>query len=292
MLLEELKTFVAVIENKNFTKAGELLKLSQPSVSLHIKHLEDELKTCLLIRSNRTFQITPAGELLYKRAKQLLHLASQVTEEILWQNNNVSGKLRIAASYTIGETVLPAVLTRLHKKYPDLQVEVMITNTKCVEEAIREFRSDIGCIEGTIGAEGLIIQPFMEDELILVASNEHPLAKKTRPNAAALQSAHWVMRENGSGTREYTNYLLQSIGNVKPLKTVFSSNEGVKRAVLCGLGLAAVSIHSVKGELDRTELVQLDTGIPRQKRVFSTLHFPLAEKKKVVAVFLEELRTR
>ncbi|WP_188006769.1 LysR family transcriptional regulator [Sporosarcina sp. ANT_H38] len=292
MQLEELKTFVAVIEKKNFTKAGESLNISQPTVSLHIKHLEEELKTPLLIRANKTFHITSAGEVLYERAIQLLHLAEQTKEEILWQHNKVSGILRIAASYTIGESVLPPILTRLHYKYPELHVEVAIVNTEDVEIAVRDFRSDVGCIEGSVHEKGLIIQPFMEDELILVAASGHPLVSIHHSKATSLQTSHWVMREKGSGTREYTDYLLQSIGNIQPSKTVIGSNEGVKTAVLCGLGIAAVSVHTVKDELSSGRLVQLKIDVPSQKRIFSTLCSPLMAEKKHVAVFLEELQSQ
>jgi LysR family transcriptional regulator, transcriptional activator of the cysJI operon len=291
MLLEELKTFVAVVEIKNFTRAGESLNISQPTVSLHIKHLEDELKTSLLVRANKEFHITQAGELLYERAQQLLNLAEQTKEDILWQHNKVSGILRIAASYTIGESVLPEVLTRLNRKYPDLHVEVAILNTEDVETTIRDFRSDVGCIEGNIRAEGLIIQPFMEDELIIVAASGHPLARNPHLEGADLQTSHWVMREKGSGTREYTDYLLQSIGNIKPSNTVISSNEGVKKAVLCELGIAAVSVHTVKAELDSGKLVKLKVDTPPNKRTFSTLYSPLMAEKKHVAVFLKELQS-
>lgn len=291
MLLEELKTFVAVIEKKNFTKAGESLHISQPTVSLHIKHLEEELQASLLIRANKTFHITPAGEFLYERAIQLLHLSEQTKEEILWQHKKVSGSLRIAASYTIGESVLPEILTKLHRKYPDLHVEVAIVNTEDVEVAVREFRADIGCIEGSVQAKGLIIQPFMEDELILVAASGHPLASIHPFKGTDLQTSHWVMREVGSGTREYTDYLLQSIGHIKPSKTVIGSNEGVKKAVLCELGIAAVSVHTVKAELDSGQLVQLKVHTLPKKRTFSTLCSPLMAEKKHVTVFLKELQS-
>lgn len=292
MLLDELKTFVAVIEMRNFTKAGEFLNVSQPTVSLHIKHLEEELKSTLLIRANKTFHITPAGDLLYKRAKQLLHLAEQTKEEILWQRNKVSGTLRIAASYTIGESVLPKILLDLRKKYPELQTEIAIENTEGVELAVRELRCDVGCIEGSVHGEGLLIHPFMQDELILVASKCTVWSKKINVSLEDLQSAHWVMREKGSGTREYTEYLLQSIGHVKPSRTVISSNEGIKQSVLCGLGIAAVSIHSVKEELLRGELVKLNTAIPIQKRTFATLVAPIMIEKRHVTLFLEALSLR
>ena len=289
LLLEELKTFVAVVEKRNFTSAGKYLNISQPTVSLHIKNLEAEFKASLLVRANKVFDITPTGQLLYERAKQLLYLAEQTKEEVLWQQSHVSGKLRIAASYTIGESVLPKVLMKLHTAYPDLHVEVTISNTEHVETAVREFKTDVGCIEGNVRVEGLIIQPFMEDELILVATSGHPLAGMSPLNATDLQSCHWVMREKKSGTRQYTDYLLQSIGNVIPSKTIISSNEGVKKAVLSGLGIAAVSVLTVRDELKNGKLVQLHFDTTQHKRTFSTLCSPSMLQKRNVTVFLKEL---
>lgn len=291
MLLEELRTFVAVIDYKNFTKAGQALNIAQPTVSLHIKNLEAELEVPLLIRSNKTFFITQEGELLYERANQLLQLAEKTKEEILWQHQKLSGSLRIAASYTIGESILPEVVTSLRHKFPKLHVEVMIENTEEVESAVRELRCDIGCIEGSVPARELNIQPFMYDELIVVAVHTHPLAQRDHVDLADLQTAHWVMREKGSGTRQFTDYLLRSIGQINPSCTIFSSNEGVKQAVLSGLGIAAVSAHTAKRALDRGELVQLNVDVSPQKRSFSTLLSPLMGNKRHVEVFLEELKS-
>ncbi|MEK3936200.1 LysR family transcriptional regulator [Sporosarcina sp. FSL W7-1349] len=290
MLLEELKTFITVVEHQNFTKAAKELNLAQPTVSLHIKNLESELNVPLLVRSHRTFHVTPEGELLYERAIQLLKLAEKTKEEILWKHQEVSGKLRISASYTIGEYLLPEVLTVLHQKFPHLQAEVTIENTEDVETAVRELRCDVGCIEGSVPAKELIIKPFMFDELILVAVNTHPLAKLDHVELADLQSAHWIMREKGSGTRQFTDYLLRSIGQVNPSCTIFGSNEGVKQALLSGLGIAAVSVYTAKRALDRGELVPLKVDVISQKRVFSTLHSPLMGEKRHVEVFIKELK--
>lgn len=289
MQLEELKTFIAVADFKNFTSAAKHLNMSQPTVSLHIKHLEEELHTALFMRAKKAFHITPAGELLYKRATQLLQLEEQTKEEILWQHKEVIGVLRVAASYTIGESVLPEVLVRLNHKYPNLQLEISIENTREVESSVRELRCDIGLIEGTVKPGELAIQPFMEDKLILVASSQHALSNKPKIKKEDLLHAHWVMREKGSGTREYTDYLLQSIGHVIPLRTIISSNEGVKQTVLKGLGIAAVSIHTVKDELKQGRLVKLVTGIVPQSRTFSVLSSPLMSTQKNVKVFLENL---
>ena len=113
MLIDELKTFVTVVEMRNFTKAGEFLHVSQPTVSLHIKHLEAELKSTLLVRANKNIPDYTCREILYSRAKQLLHLAEQTKDEILWQHNRVGGILRISASYTIGESEVPKILNAI-----------------------------------------------------------------------------------------------------------------------------------------------------------------------------------
>lgn len=289
MQLDELKTFIAVADFKNFTRAAKHLNMSQPTVSLHVKHLEEELHTILFMRDKKAFHITPAGELLYKRATQLLHLSVQLKEEILWQHKEVIGVLRIAASYTIGESVLPEIIVQLNNKHPNLQLEISIENTIEVESAVRELRCDVGLIEGTIKPYELTIQPFMEDELILVASSQHALGNKQTISKADLLGAHWVMRENGSGTREYTDYLHQAIGHLQPSRTIISSNEGVKQIILNGLGIAAVSVHTVKDELKQGRLIKLDADIVPQTRTFSVLSSPLMSNQQNVKVFLEEL---
>lgn len=289
MQLEELKTFVEITNFKSFTKAAQNLNISQPTASLHIKNLENEFNALLFVRTKRTFHMTPAGKLLYKRAIQLLKLAEQTKEEILWQHKEVNGVLRIAASYTVGESVIPNIIVKFHKMFPNFQFEIMIKNTEDVELAIRELTSDIGFIEGTVKASELIVQPFKKDQLILVASKTHPLARKSTIQVDELLSTHWVMREKGSGTREYTDYLLQAIGNITPSKTIISTNEGVKQIVLNGLGVAVVSTSSVKNELGREELVKLAVDIKPLERTFAVLTAPLMAQKKHIQVFLDEL---
>lgn len=289
MLLEELRTFVAVVDCKNFTRAGKALNLAQPTVSLHIKNLESALHVPLLVRRNKTFHITQEGQLLYERAMQLLQLAAQTKEDLLSLHDEVSGMLRVAASYTIGESILPDVLTRLRAKYPNLHVEVSIGNTVEVETAVRELRADLGCVEGSVEAKELIVEPFMTDELLVVAASKHPLAQQERVTTDDLQNAHWIMREKGSGTRQYSDYLLRSIGQRKPSYTVIGSNEGVKQAVLSGLGIAAISVHTAKRPLGRGEIVPLNCETIPLKRSFSILRSPLSDEKKHISAFIEEL---
>lgn len=286
MLLEQLKTFTEVAERRNFTKAGEKLNLAQPTVSLHIRQLEEEFGTPLFIRSGRQFSITPGGKLLYERAKQLLALTEETKEDMMRQSGELTGTLKVAASYTIGESVLPRMLENLLANHPKLEVDISINNTEEVEAKVRELRCDVGCIEGTVRLEGLSAVPFMEDELIVVCGPGHPLAKKRDPRAADLQKARWITREEGSGTREHTDHLLRSLGHVKPRRMTIGSNGGVLQAVTAGLGIAAVSVHAAKDGLETGRLVRLDTGLPPQHRTFSVLHVPVMAERAAVAAFL------
>ncbi|WP_213423984.1 LysR family transcriptional regulator [Bhargavaea massiliensis] len=287
MLLEQLRTFTEVAERRNFTKAGEALNLAQPTVSLHIRQLEEEFGTALFIRSRKQFSITPAGQLLYERARQLLTLAEETKEDMMRQSGELTGTLTIAASYTIGEYVLPRLLEDLLAAHPKLEVIISISNTEEVEAKVREFRCDVGCIEGTVRLDGLTAVPFMEDELIVVCGTGHPLAGKADVTPEDLQQARWITREEGSGTREHTDHLLRSLGHVKPGRMIIGSNGGVIQAVVAGLGIAAVSVHAAQDGLETGRLVQLDANIPPQKRTFSVLHAPAMQGHAAVSAFLE-----
>ena len=292
MLLEQLRTFTEVAERRNFTKAGEALNLAQPTVSLHIRQLEEEFGTSLFIRSRKQFSITPAGRLLYERARQLLALAEETKEDMMRQSGELTGTLTVAASYTIGEYVLPRLLEDLLAAHPKLEVVISISNTEEVEAKVREFRCDVGCIEGTVRLDGLTAVPFMEDELIVVCGTGHPLARKTGVTPEDLQQARWITREEGSGTREHTDHLLRSLGHVKPGRMIIGSNGGVIQAAVAGLGIAAVSVHAAKDGIETGRLVQLDTRLPPQKRTFSVLHAPAMADHAAVSAFLKAVTGR
>ena len=113
MHYDTLKTFITLVEVKNFTKTAEILRMSQPSVSLHIKNLETEFNTTLFRRSPKSLKITPTGEILYERAKQMITIYEQTRQDILEHHNSIKGELKIGASFTIGEYILPSLLLEL-----------------------------------------------------------------------------------------------------------------------------------------------------------------------------------
>ncbi|MEH6987669.1 LysR family transcriptional regulator [Cytobacillus firmus] len=289
MHYDALKTFVTLAEVKNFTKTAELLLMSQPSVSLHIKNLEKEFQTKLFQRSPKYLKITPSGEILYDRAKQMITMYEQTRQEILDQQHTIKGDLKIAASFTIGEYILPPLLLDLQDEYPELNLQVTIANTEEVVQSTRSHYVDIGLIEGQTNEKELIVTPFLEDELFIVTSNQHPLAQKEEATIADLQDQAWIMRENGSGTREYFNHVVRSNGlKVKSLLTI-SSNQGIKETLINGLGMSILSGSVVARDVKQKNLSIIKVKNQEFKRTLSYVLSPIMQEKRNVSIFIEAL---
>ncbi|MGG4267710.1 selenium metabolism-associated LysR family transcriptional regulator [Peribacillus simplex] len=252
--MDPLKVFVTVIEQKNFSRAGDILNLSQPGVSLHIRNLENELGTKLIYRSPKQVQITEPGKILYRHAKQILNHYETAKREINDFNNVVSGTMKIGASFTIGEYYLPKVLAEYSAQYPMVDIQIIISNSNEVIQGIRSNKLDIGLIEGKTDYRDIDVRPFMNDEMIVVVPPVHPLSQMDIIEGTLLQDQTWVLREQGSGTRTYSDKLLSSLElNIKK-SFIFSSIQGVKEAVMAGLGIALLSRLTVQKELKSNEL--------------------------------------
>jgi len=292
MQYDSLKTFVTLCEVGNFTKTSEILHISQPSVSLHIKNLEREFQTELFVRSPKLVQITPTGEILYKRVKQIIAIYEQAKEDILEHHNSVQGELIIGASFTIGEYILPSLLSKLQKDFPALELQIIIGNTHEIVESVRSLQVDIGLIEGQTNDTEVSVHPFMEDELFIIASNEHPLASKGPLGIADLQNQAWVSREQGSGTREYLNHVIRSTGlTVKSLITI-SSNQGIKESVIQGMGLSLLSRSVIKREVKNGDLSVIPIKDKSFTRTLSYVFSPVMKHKRSVENFINLLQEK
>ena len=289
---EALKTFVTLAEVKNFTKTAELLLMSQPSVSLHIKNLEKEFQTQLFLRSPKFLKITPTGEILYDRAKQIITIYEQTKQDILEQHNIIKGELKIGASFTIGEYILPSLLIDLQKDYPDLELQVIIGNTEEIVQSVRLFQVDIGLIEGQTNEKELSVHPFLQDELFIISSNDHKLANKNDVTMTDLQNQSWITRELGSGTGEYLNHVIRSNGlKVKSLLTI-SSNQGIKETVINGMGLSLLSRSVIERDVQHKNLSIIKLKDHSFNRTLSYVYSPIMIDKKNVKTFINALNKK
>jgi DNA-binding transcriptional LysR family regulator len=184
-------------------------------------------------------------------------------------------RLRIAASTTIGNWVLPKVIAAYRRGEDEAHIALEIGNTLQVARAVAEFEVDLGFIEGPTTEPQLAVRPWMADELVIVCSTRHPLARRgarRRVSAAELREASWLLREPGSGTREVVERALQPHLHVMKAEMELGSTEAITQAAAEGLGLACVSRCTVEDMLKLKRVVVLRTALPRLERTFYLVH--------------------
>lgn len=289
-MIEELKTFMAVIEYKNFTKAAEAINLSQPSVSLHVKHLERYFNTTLIQRSikQKTIHITESGNLLYERSKQIIKLLEDTKDDLLDYGNVIKGRLHIGASFTIGEYFLPIFLGEFTKVYPDLELEITIENTHNSCEKVKNFEVDLALVEGTVPSANFTINNFYKDTMVLAVPYKHYLVNK-HFSIEDLENQTWISREIGSGTREYLSLFL-STNNIHAKNIiVFGSNYSIKEAVRNNLGITFISSLVTETALRDKEISILKTS-NEYTRPFSYILQKGVVPSKATLVFIDMLK--
>lgn len=284
-----MQTFVTVADHKSFTKASQILNLSQPTVSFHIKNLETYFNSTLIKRSPKHFQITQTGEMVYDRARQILGLIEKTKGEVNEFQHQLRGTLSIGASYTVGEYILPALLKKFDHKYTSVDLKVTIGNTEQINSGVQLHDLDVGLVEGKVHHKGLVSTPFLEDEMVVIVPADHPIRKSPHITFQELQDQVWIMREEGSGTRSLMESMIAAY-NIRPKKTIMiGSNHGVVQCVKESLGLSFLSKTVVK----HTGAEGLIMNLPYIKpfsRYFSTVT-PANEEEisQQVRLFLKEV---
>ncbi|WP_138753373.1 LysR family transcriptional regulator [Paenibacillus sinopodophylli] len=289
MIVDALRVFVTVAEQRHFSRAAELLNLSQPGVSQHIQNLENEFGVRLLHRSPKHVRLTEAGDLLYQKARQMLSLYADARQDIQLLQDEVTGSLQIGASFTIGEYVLPKRIAAFAAQYPLVAMQTTIGNTGEIVQAVRANKLDVGLIEGEAHASDLSVTPFMTDEMIVVAPAAHPLASSRIIDADQLHNQIWVLRENGSGTRAFSDQFFVSTQLSQKRAYVFNSSQSVKESVLAGLGIALLSRWIVRKELVSGELSELTIQHARYERQFSIIRHKEAPTSMALTMLIQKL---
>jgi DNA-binding transcriptional LysR family regulator len=263
--LRQLEVFVATARAGTTRAAADRVARSQSAASAALADLESELGVPLFDRIGRRLALNENGRALLPKAAALLDRTLEL--EHLFTDAHAS-PLRLAASLTIGEYLLPGLLAQWKLGHPAHAVQLMIGNTREVIDAVAGFDADVGFIEGMQTHPRLIVRPWLVDELVIVAAPDHPLAGRPA-TVRQLREATWALREPGSGTREAADlWLLERVG---PLKVDFelSSPEAIKRLVATGAALGCLAREVVASELALGTLVELTTSLPRATRRLS-----------------------
>jgi DNA-binding transcriptional LysR family regulator len=244
--------FRAVAEQLSFRKAAEELYLTQPAVSLQIKALEEELGVQVFDRSGAHITLTPAGKVLLRYAKQVNSLFAQAERDILVLAGDHAGRLSLGASTTISQYVLPRLLGEFCKEYPRVHPTLISGNTEQIVSAVENQKIELGFIEGPARSRKVKSEPFLEDELVLIASMAHEWAESASVSVPDLCSAPLLMRERGSGTRRVIEMALERLGIKRSLMHIvmeLDSTEAIKSAVEARLGVGFVSRWAIAKDL-------------------------------------------
>lgn len=259
--LQQLDALVYLVEERSFSEAARRMMLTQPSLSKHIRNLED-MTDCKLINRNRTgISLTPEGSILYGYAKRMLRLRDEAREKIQLASESVSGLIFAGASTIPATYLLPPVVTGLRKSHPDIKVHVTTGDTDDIIHMVLDGQVEIGFIGNPVNDRRLVGETIWDDELVLVANADHPWAASGEVDLSELEREPFVVREKGSGTRSvFEEYLKDRFdGSLGHFHTVgeMGSTEAVKESVIAGLGVSVLSIHAVRREIEMGILVRI-----------------------------------
>lgn len=256
-----LKVFHTVARRLNFTKAANELFITQPAVTKHIQEIEHYFKVKLFERNGTKIKLTPAGKVLLDHTEQLFTVYRNLEFELNTFTQKKSGTLRIGASTTVAQYVLPPVLADFHKKFSHVKVTLTTNNTEQIEKALQNKNIDLGIVEGQSKNKLFKYTEFIKDELVLVAGMDHALAKKGTIKPEELLKIPLLLREPGSGTLEVIAGALKPLGiKISQLQNEMQlgSSESMKRYLLNSQAMAFLSVHAILKELKNKECTIID----------------------------------
>ncbi|WP_312978419.1 DNA-binding transcriptional regulator YeiE [Atlantibacter sp.] len=265
--LRQLEVFAEVLKSGSTTQASQMLALSQSAVSAALTDLEGQLGVQFFDRVGKRLVVNEHGRLLYPRVVALLEQAGEI--EQLFRNDN--GAIRVYASSTIGNYILPEIIARYRRDFPDLPLELSVGNTQDVVNAIIDFRADVGFIEGPCHMAEIVTEPWLDDELVVFAAPDNALVNGP-VTLESLAAAPWILRERGSGTREIVDYLLLSHLPRFHLSMELGNSEAIKHAVRHGLGISCLSRRVIAEQLAAGTLVELELPLSRPVRTLYRIH--------------------
>lgn len=273
----QLQVFERIAQTSNFTEAAKELFLTQPTVSMQVKKLEETIGTSLFDQVGRKVFLTPAGELLLETSQQLFGLIDRFENNVAAMQDVESGNLALAGTTTT-EYFIPLLLGIFHRHHPQVHVGLTITDRLSLSRRLAQNMDDLYLMGQLPEQDDVHIDPFVTNPLVVVAHPKHPLAKARKIPCKKLCEENFLMREPGSETRIALKRYLDQHNIALTTKLELNSNEAIKQAVIGGMGLAVLSRYAVVSDAELKRLVVLDVE-----------DFPLQEKWYLVYPKQKEL---
>ncbi|HEX2922604.1 MAG TPA: selenium metabolism-associated LysR family transcriptional regulator [Chloroflexota bacterium] len=247
-----MKVFCKVAELGSFSKAGEALFLTQPGVTFHIKMLEEEIGSPLFVRQHSSISLTPAGEIMLKHGREILDLYESMEREIHALTGSMRGHLSIGIAAIMGHYSMPRIIGAFKKKYPLVEMTTHIGNSGDLLDSLKNGDFDLAIVGGPVEERGLEKELFLQDELVLNVPPNHRWAERKQIDLAELRKEPFILREEGSSTRDTLAMHLKAkrikLANLNVVMTL-GSTEAIKAAVQSEVGVSIVSHLAIENEL-------------------------------------------
>jgi DNA-binding transcriptional LysR family regulator len=255
--LRQMAVFVAVARQESVSRAAEALSLSQSATSTALGELERLYATQLFDRVGKSLRLNELGQSLLPQAVELIERATAI--ETVLEGRAGFGNLRIGATLTIGNYLATLIVADYLKRHPESSARLQVHNTATIIDQVARYELDLGLIEGNCRHPDLVVEPWVEDELVVFCAPTHRLAIKGSATLAELAGELWIVREPGSGTRETLDQALRHHHFDLKVRLELEHTEAIKRAVELGLGLGCISRLALREAFRRGSLVAIET---------------------------------
>ena len=285
-----LKIFHTVAQLKSFTKAAEVLNLTQPAITFQIKNLEDHFQTRLFYRDAGKTSLTPSGRVLYQHVENILNEYENARKEIARVSGKLRGEIRIGIASLLGKYLLPKLIGHFKTDHSLIDIMMLVGNSGKLIQALKEHALDLVIVSEPISAQHFIVRSFLDDELVVIINPQHKWANRDFIDINDLLTESFVTREKGSGTREVLyNFLTARDISIKSLKTIMTlgSSEAVKSAVESGVAYGIVSKMAVRREIEMGLLKQVRIKDIVLKRKFLIVYPPKQYNRHLIKTFLD-----
>jgi DNA-binding transcriptional LysR family regulator len=267
--LRQIEVFVATARTGNVTQAAAAIGMTQSAASMALAEFESQIGARLFDRIGKRLALNEDGRALYPQAVEMVERALEM--EQLFRQDGRAVNLRLGASSTIGNYLLPQLIARFRAQRPGSRFELEVGNTRQVMQSVLHFEVDVGFVEGPCMDPDIEAIFWRADELAICTRPDNPLAQPGAATVEALRDAEWILRERGSGTREVVEQLLTSqLGDIK-LAMELGGTEAIKRAVESGIGISCLPKIALVGAIERGNLVMLDTPFLKLTRAMHIL---------------------
>ena len=291
MEMKQLRSYIAVVDYGSFTKAAEKTYTSQPTVSAHIKALEEELGVQLIARDTKNLRVTQKGKELYDCACSMLALQQRMLDK--WEDEDRK-TLSIGVSTIPSGYILPGLLEGFRREFPDVVISIHQSDSEEIEEAVEKGACDVGIVGEAPGA-GLLSEPIAEDKTVLIAPDTPAFRKMVKAKDwKKILAQPMLFREKGSASRKSAERLIELLG--KDLRDVdvaasLNDHEAIKNLVEHGCGISFLSALAATDRAKEGRLLVLDTGLPEAKRTFYLIrrkNVQLSESAEAFVRFIQK----